>query len=350
MQYLESSKQSVEYLRRVIPLISKHNIKATPINYAVWYEYISGNNPNLTFEIDQLLEKGTPFSDQLSEELYDKFIVGDNQETIKQLQTELQNLVANLSESTTKTDEEVGRFDQSLKRYNNQLEGQVDSAALQRIADGMLTDSRAMRASTSSLKARLEVSKAEIDSLRNELDEAKKEALTDSLTNLTNRKGFSKAFDESISTTDSVQLAPCLLMVDIDFFKRVNDTYGHVVGDQVIQFIGSNLKKQIKGKDTAARFGGEEFAVLLVETSLDGAHTVAENIRKVIESAQLVNKTTRQQISHVTVSVGVARYQNDESLESFVSRADEALYKSKQSGRNQVTLADREESNRTVSC
>ncbi len=137
-------------------------------------------------------------------------------------------------------------------------------------------------------------------------------------------------------------------MVDIDFFKRVNDTYGHVVGDHVIRFIGASLNKQTKGKDTAARFGGEEFAVLLPETTMDGAHSVAENIRKSIEKAKLVNKANDQPIGQVTVSIGVARYRTNESIESFVSRADEALYKSKQEGRNRVTLAEIED--RAMSC
>ncbi len=202
MQYLESSEQSVEYLRRVIPLISKHKIKANPINYTIWYEYISGNNEKLAREIDRLREKGTLFSDQLCEKLYDKFIVGDNPEALKKIQAELRNLVVNLSESTIKTDEEVGHFDQSLKRYSDQLEGSVGGDSLQGIADGMLSDSHSMRASTSSLKARLEDSKAEIDSLRDELEEAKKEALKDTLTGLANRKAFSAAFEKSLSTAD----------------------------------------------------------------------------------------------------------------------------------------------------
>jgi len=344
VQYFESREKSVEYLRQVIPLISKHKIKATPINYTVWYEYVSGGNEKLSQEIDGLLENGTLFSDQLIQELYDKFLVKDSQETITQFQMELQNLVVNLSESTSQTNEEVGRFDQSLERYSNQLEGSVDGALLQRIAESMLSDSRSMRVSTSSLKARLDASTVEIDALRNELEEVKKETLLDPLTGLANRKGFSNGFDVSLSTEGGKERSPCLLMVDIDFFKRVNDTYGHVVGDQVIRFIGTILKKQIKGKDTAARFGGEEFAVLLVETTLDGAKAVAENIRMAIETVRLVNKITNKPIDPITVSIGVAQYRTDESIESMVSRADDALYQSKQQGRNRVTLEEFETS------
>jgi diguanylate cyclase len=132
----------------------------------------------------------------------------------------------------------------------------------------------------------------------------------------------------------------CVLMIDIDHFKKINDTYGHLVGDKVIRFVADTLKKQVKGKDTVARFGGEEYVILLPETTLSGALSVAENIRSAIEKTRIKRLETDEAISQVMVSIGVARYLPGESTDQLLDRADAALYTSKSKGRNRITIED----------
>ena len=128
-----------------------------------------------------------------------------------------------------------------------------------------------------------------------------------------------------------------LVLLDIDHFKKVNDNYGHLLGDKVIRFVGSIMKNCVKGKDMVSRYGGEEFAILLPDTGHEGALVVAENIRASIEAGKLVRSDTRKPIGTITASLGVAQYQAGESNEEFIARADEALYYAKGNGRNQVT-------------
>ena len=191
------------------------------------------------------------------------------------------------------------------------------------------------------MKQQISASQLKITSLQERLDMATIEALTDPLTGLTNRKGLSMAIDEALASAEQSQVYPCLLMLDIDHFKKINDSFGHLLGDKAIKSVADTLKKQIKGKDTAARYGGEEFSVLLPETELKNAWTVAENIRRIIESMTIKRKNDKQEICRMTISIGIARYHPSGSITDFIEQADNALYQSKNTGRNRVTIFEK---------
>jgi diguanylate cyclase len=132
-----------------------------------------------------------------------------------------------------------------------------------------------------------------------------------------------------------------VIMVDIDHFKNINDTYGHPLGDVVIRNVAETILKCIRGDDFAVRFGGEEFVVLLPETSLDGATRVAETIRERIATLRLVRRHDNFTLAPFTVSLGVASRQPGDTQDSLFQRVDRALYQSKDAGRNRVTIEGR---------
>jgi diguanylate cyclase len=339
MRYTDSPHQSAEYLRLVIPLFSRHSVAANPINYAVWYEYVCGKNTALKLDIDSLLKHGKQLSDEEIEALYMKHVSECDEQTMERLHLDMRRLLSNISDLATQTDDETSRFDDSLVQYGNRLDTQgLVKNTLKEIIDGLLGSTRSMRHFVSSLQERLHQSKQEVDALRKELKRVSDESITDPLTGLINRKGLFSAIEEAISYSDRMNHDPCLMMIDVDHFKRVNDSYGHLLGDKVLQFIGKTLQQRIKGNDTAARFGGEEFCVLLPETPLAGAHAVANDIRKVIEQGRIRRMDDKQPIDGITVSIGVAEYRPVEPVDAFINRADQALYISKQKGRNRVTV------------
>ena len=138
-----------------------------------------------------------------------------------------------------------------------------------------------------------------------------------------------------------------LLLIDIDDFKRFNDEFGHLVGDEVLRFVAKKIKETVKGRDFLARFGGEEFAVILPQTSLAGAASVAENIRSFFETMPLRTSATAKEIGVITVSIGVARFRPEESSEELIRRTDKALYAAKSAGRNHVvTVSDKQDTER----
>ena len=158
-------------------------------------------------------------------------------------------------------------------------------------------------------------------------------ATLDALTNLNNRRQFETRLGQEISITKRQNNPLCAMMIDIDFFKKVNDTYGHAAGDEVLREVAARIKTHLRESDIPSRYGGEEFAVLLPYTHIEEAKIVGERLRKAVESkpVELDNQTI-----NVTISMGLAEYNRKESGEELFERADKALYEAKTSGRNRV--------------
>lgn len=339
MKYSHSKTESAEYLRLALPLMSKQDAPLHPVSYAVWYEYVAGMNRSLNAAVDALSTRGVPLTGEEVEALFNRHVADVNSETASSITQEFQRIIGGIAVSTGQVAKEAGHFGQTLLNIekNSALPGAtIDIKAL-------IASTQAMQASTNSLKAKLAESQREIESLREEVTRARDASLQDALTGLTNRRGFDQALDaclDALNTEDAQDptAQPCLLMCDIDHFKKINDNYGHLFGDKVIRAVAQVLMDNVKGRDTAARYGGEEFVVLLPGTPLEGARTLAEKLRSTIEGGR-VKKGGSEELAKVTISLGVSHYIPGESGTSFIERADKALYTAKQGGRNQVSLA-----------
>ena len=172
--------------------------------------------------------------------------------------------------------------------------------------------------------------------LRNALTyhDAVTHSLTDPLTGVGNRLAMENALKHKMESARRYRQALALLMLDLDRFKQINDTYGHPVGDDVLRVSARTILQCIRNSDLCFRYGGEEFVVVLTQTGLADALCVAERIRSAIE-----HSTMHEQIKHpVTTSIGLACFNPHHSLESLIKQADEALYQAKQNGRNQVQV------------
>jgi diguanylate cyclase len=126
------------------------------------------------------------------------------------------------------------------------------------------------------------------------------------------------------------------MLTDIDYFKKFNDSYGHLTGDQVLRLVAIAVKQNVKGQDVAARYGGEEFAIVLPQTRLDDAMVLADQIRQTMRRRRIVRKETRDDFGTITLSIGAACYRPGEPLAEIVRRADAALYFAKNNGRNRA--------------
>ena len=160
-------------------------------------------------------------------------------------------------------------------------------------------------------------------------------ATLDALTNLNNRRQFEVRLKQEIATTKRQKNPLCAMMVDIDFFKKVNDTYGHASGDAVLRTVASIIKEHLRESDIPSRYGGEEFAVLLPYTHIEEAKIVGERLRKAVETTPIpIDKNN----INVTISMGLAEFSPQETGEDLFKRADSALYEAKESGRNRVCV------------
>jgi diguanylate cyclase len=160
------------------------------------------------------------------------------------------------------------------------------------------------------------------------------------LTGIANRRSFDERLKLAIREAKSSSDTLSLLMIDIDHFKKFNDSFGHQLGDKVLQLVARILKTSIKGRDTVARYGGEEFAVILPSTRLAGAATLGDQIREAVASRRIIQKRTGEDFGSITLSVGVSSLRSADSGESLIKRADDALYSAKRGGRNRVITED----------
>lgn len=337
MRYKDDAVKSAEYMRLAIPLMAKQSAGFHPVCYSVWYEVVSGINSGLKAAIEEITVKGDVLDDVTTAALFRKHIAEIDEKTAQRISSGFQQVLDNVSQSTSEARDQTSRFSNSLEQWS---EGVKESETAPGLAEGitqLLGDTRDMHKAVVVLQDRLAESQHEIELLRQEVNRARDEALSDGLTGLTNRRGFDQALALCLAEAEQEGKTLSILITDIDHFKTVNDTYGHLFGDKVICAIAQILKQNIKGKDTAARYGGEEFVILLPDTPLPGALALAEFIRATIEASRIKRVQDNVVVSNITVSLGVASYRKNESVSDFVGRADQALYESKRQGRNRVT-------------
>ena len=331
-----SFETASECLRLALPLMSKYQIPVVPINYTVWYEYVAGASPVLKETIDRMVAAEQKIDQTLTRELYQRYLDPADATRVEAAQRTVKRLLEAMTASLETAGTEVSRYEQSLQECAAQLSTDIAADELRGLVAGLIQSTERMNAGSAALQQHLEDSRKEADTLREELARVRHEASTDALTGLANRKGFEERVRALASADDFAQASHCVLMADIDKFKDINDTYGHLFGDKILKIVAKAFAQLTKGKDLAARFGGEEFVILLPETPLRGAVAVAESIRRSIEKGRVFNPKTGEEVRRVTVSLGVTELVHGEPIEQAIARADEALYRAKNGGRNRI--------------
>lgn len=335
----DASYQTVcEYAKKVLQLMEDKHIAPLPRHYSVWYAYVAQEHPELMTEVARAAEKNVDVDTGLSDYLYGKFIEtrssNDTQTEAKKLLASLLKVIGDFSGETSSYQQEIDSHVRDLEGVQQESDGDDVTSMLQKI----IQSTAKLKESGQQLNKKLEEARAEAEILREDLAQVTSEAQRDFLTGVFNRKALDRMMDDLAEYAQENDTPLCLLMIDIDHFKKFNDTFGHLIGDEVLKMTSKILTNTLKGKDIVARFGGEEFAVLLPSTPLEGGMVVAELLRKAISSKELKRKDTGESIGKITVSIGVAAYRaGEDTIPVFIKRADEALYRSKELGRNRVT-------------
>lgn len=331
-------EEASEHLRLALPLMSKNRVPVVPPNYAVWYEYVSGGTPALKEAVDRMLQAGEKVDTDATEGLFKRFLDADGHSRAEATQRTLKRLLEAMTGSLEAAGDEVTRYEQSLQECAAQLSGDIEADDLRDMVSTLIESTEQMNAGNAVLRQHLADSKQEADKLREELEQVRITAKQDALTGLANRNGFDERVRDLRNSEDYTTQRHCLMIADIDKFKSINDDYGHLFGDKIIKVVAKAFANLTKGKDLAARFGGEEFLLLLPDTDLEGGCAVAENIRASIERGRVYNPKTGEEIRRVTISIGVTEHVPGEEMETAIARADEALYRAKANGRNRVEI------------
>lgn len=181
----------------------------------------------------------------------------------------------------------------------------------------------------------------EITDMSRQLEQTRQAAMLDPTTGIGNRRRFEESLKDILGNLAEYNNKVSVLLADVDNFKGINDTLGHTVGDQILRLVANNFVSNLKGGDVVARWGGDEFAAILPNTSLDHAMVAAENVRNTLASRSLKNKETGETMGKVTISIGVATYRQGDNAHKLIFRSDQALYEAKRLGRNR-TVAEQD--------
>ncbi len=337
MEFFETDEQARGYAKTAIGLMEELGVAPNPKNYTVWYAYCTKQYADLNQAIDSILKQTKKLGPKHTDEIYQMFFGSDVEgeairDTSRSIQGKLTQILGFLAESG----EETAHYGQTLQDFSGKISDSAQTDDLRGLVDGLLVETHKMEEHSRKVEIQLRTSSSEVESLRGRLEMAQQEALTDGLTGISNRKSFDRFLRETANESETEETPMCLLMCDIDHFKKFNDTWGHQFGDQVLKLVAKTLVECIKGRDLAARYGGEEFAIVLPQTRLDHAVTLAENIRRALATKKVVKRSSGEDLGTVTMSIGAAAYRVGEPLGRLVGRADEALYEAKDRGRNRV--------------
>ena len=334
----DSFVKAQKFAEQAIIKMSDNGVPSTPSNYAIWYDYVSDKNPDLKLAIDEIIQEGKDFTLAVCNQLYQQFYLSDEQQSehIQLAGDKVQETLKQVIQQINDAGSDNASYGEKITNLANDITVDNSADSLKNFVQEIVRETAAITEKNKTLQNQLEQSSNEITSLHQNLEKVRTESLTDALTQIGNRKLFDINLVKEINVSEEENTDLCLLLMDIDHFKKFNDTYGHRVGDEVLKVVARKLKSAVKGQDTPARYGGEEFTCILPNTSLHDAASLADQIREKIAKQVLKNKKTGKEFGRITLSIGVAKYAKGEPLENFVQRADEALYRAKDQGRNRV--------------
>ncbi len=328
-----------QYAKQALSFMLKHRVSPAPENYDIWYHYAKGENKALMHEVDSVINNNLTFTQETSSYIHNKFIMPSRpQKVVDDAALSAQKVLADVLKIIHTFGTDTQDYNQGVDQYLETVSQKFEGTGVQDIVKELIGATAAMKEKGEKISQKLEESTNEISALKKNLQQVTIESQRDFLTGVFNRKTFEKYVDEQITICRDKKFEMCLMMIDIDHFKQFNDRFGHLLGDEVLKIVARTLTDILKGRDVVARFGGEEFIVILPETPMEGAMKVAEMIRVAIASKELKRRDTGENYGTITVSIGVSRFRCDtDTLPILIKRADDALYVSKNSGRNRVS-------------
>jgi diguanylate cyclase len=324
--------------QKALDLMEQFDVPPTPENFAVWVCFSSDTNAELCQSVKTHIESEQKFTEEVNSTLFEQYFQWKAiQDAILESGGAMTRELGAVQASLKAAHKDTAAYGETLAGATCELGAATDPAGMKRMVENLVSATAKMQRRSESLERKLHETSAEVTQLRSNLEKVREEAMTDSLTGVANRKRFDEGLRRAVRQSSDENTPLSLVLCDIDFFKRFNDTWGHQTGDQIIRFVAGCLTRHTDDHHLVCRYGGEEFGIVMPNTGPDGAKMIAETIRKTVESKKLLRKSTNEDLGNITISMGVANYRDGESIEDFIERTDTHLYTSKTEGRNRTT-------------
>lgn len=330
--------EAYKVAHETLDVMERHAVWPTPLNFELWSHFVADPTGELARELNRLILSGEPMTETVSEELAAAYLPKARlNEQIRDAGDQLSKELAAVSTAIREAQKSNESYGQTLASAGKGLTDAKDATQIKAMVDSLSTATRRVQKENKSLEKRLAESTSEVQRLREHLEQVRRDATTDGLTNLANRKAFDDEFARACAEADENGSVLTVAVLDIDHFKNFNDTWGHQTGDQVIRYVASVIGRLGCTPRFSARYGGEEFAMIFPGEDAAVVESCLEEIREEVASRMLKRRSTNEDLGTVTISSGLATRREGESGICVMERADAALYASKRSGRNRVT-------------
>jgi diguanylate cyclase len=317
---------------------------ADPNSFALWYQAAEEEGGVVDAAVHMRLARSGTLTAQDRNDLYAAHVAPARiSDTVDRLGERVADEIEQVMAMIDAAEGSASSYSTDLSNASQRLGAAKDRDGVRAIVEGLVLATKEIEAKNARLQAQLHELWKEMSQLRREIDSIRAESVTDALTSLSNRKHFNTSLQQLISECRAAGAPLSLLLADVDHFKGINDTFGHLVGDRVLRFVAKTIKDKLTAKDVAARYGGEEFAMILPKTALFPAVKLAEQIRNAVMKAEFTKRSTGERHSRVTISIGVATL-NGHSAQALIEAADICLYAAKRNGRNRVVSEADEQS------
>ncbi len=334
---MDTQDNSKDFAELALEELAKAGLNPTPDNFSVYYNYFSDSNPNLKMAMDMLLEQYGKLNQTQCTDLFLAHISLDAESKVLQTtSTSIEGEIKKMMGVLTKSATDTKQYNQTLDAFSGDLQAPTSLDQIQGAVSRVANETRIMAEQNQRLHTQLSQSTQQLTEMRYSLDEVRKASLMDPLTEVGNRKFFSNEIARVIEESKETETPLSMLMADIDHFKNFNDSYGHLIGDEVLKLVAKTLVENLKGRDIIARYGGEEFIILLPLTTVEDAVRVGNQLRSILSTKHVRRRRTNETLGVVTISIGATQYLEDDTIDSFIARADAGLYKAKETGRNKV--------------
>lgn len=341
MKYPESADIAAQYLKQTIPRIVDAQVPPNPINFTLWYNYITGRNPRLSSALDKLIKLRGTYDETQARDLYFQYVIQEHLKDEKLSTSDITELATQLLKNLSCSADNASQMDRQLDIGLQKLRSAEGSADLNNQIKEIIRVIESVKSANLEFQKQLEAANQEIAALRDKLRESEQIAIVDPITQLFNRRAFDRHLHQSLDSVASA-INVCLILLDLDDFKALDDTYGHPVADIVLEKTGELLQEYGSEHFFAAHHGAGEFALILTDTTIDTAAELAEKLRQRIQTVRLKVKSSRTILNNISASFGVTVYQPGDTAESIITRAQEALHLAKDNGCNRIEVFNEE--------
>ncbi|HER34333.1 MAG: GGDEF domain-containing protein [Halothiobacillaceae bacterium] len=344
--YTHDRGQASEIMRMVLSQLSELGLPPTPVYITLFYERALKRDASLNKDIDDAINSNTGLTPEVAQDLFDTHVLNGALKQMTRAQDIMLRVMRNMMLQMLNTGNEFSNFASTLGDFVRQIDRSDSVEAMRSLTEEVMEDTRQIEKTALESSDQMNSAGDQITKLRKELESARRDARTDPLTGLPNRRGLADMLQRQVTAAHTTGEKAAFMLADIDHFKQINDNYGHLVGDKILRFIARTLREHVKGQDQVLRYGGEEFAIILPATPPEGALAVANKLRGMISQSKLRLAESGRELGELTISIGVTNVIPSDFPDGVIQRADDALLAAKRKGRDRVIhLPADEESN-----